>query len=68
MGNTSNNTRLKIWIKVAMKEIDSPFTSQDMADKIFEMKGHRFSNRRVGSLLRGFAYYDTRRADWRKNQ
>ena len=51
-----------------MKEIDSPFTTQDMADKIFELKGHRFSNRRVGSLLRGFAYYDTRKADWRKRQ
>ncbi len=68
MGNTSNNTRLKIWMRGAIREIDSPFTSEDLADKIYEMKGQRFANRRIGSLLRGFAYYDTRTAHWRKKR
>ena len=52
----------------AIREIDSPFTSEDLADKIYEMKGQRFANRRIGSLLRGFAYYDTRTAHWRKKR
>lgn len=66
MGNTSNNARLKRWISESIHRFDGSFTTNQMADLLYDLKGHRFSNRRVGSLLRAFANYDMRDATWRK--